>query len=532
MVLFLRMRLLYGAAAMSAGVFAFSYLQEREEREDQEQLAAEREVRSEHFFHAMEQLQLSSQQRLEMRKFWRNLCKKHERAAQLHANEGDTDSVDTSGTPLTAVPAVKITVGDIQKSAHEYKKVFPDIFPEQQVLEAAEIAAEATLNAWNGIVESTSSMILSTSKRLNDIAKDTKGGVELAMHRTVRKYMEKALDVVADRLKKALKDPHMPKYLKSNIDIAIEQFMPDVKVEIFRKTRALFRQQSTLSVLTDGSSIPSAANSKQDLSLFRKVRGHILYHLFPHNKSIWMSFKDPWWLAFSCVGVFPVIGQLWWLFLFLIKDKTNEHQLCQFIIGFKVAQFITLGIVHSMLGITSYVRCIVQGSLELCQQGGPALEMWNAFFFILQIALVWTAFFRLPYTDRPQEPRHPLTYRKSQASMSSSNSSDPKARKVYHDAFGNELHLDRGGYLMKFCGYETVSFAVIVVLICAVLWLPFEPWQRKALFYWIRTAYGLFSLPFVAFKIPLLANVLMHTRRMGYNERGETVKMVRNQDYE
>lgn len=157
--------------------------------------------------------------------------------------------------------------------------------------------------------------------------------------------------------------------------------------------------------------------------------------------------------------------------------------------------------------------------------GGPALEMWNAFFFILQIALVWTAFFRLPYTDRPQEPRHPLVYRKSSSVESG------RERKVYHDVFGNELHLNRGGYLMRFCGYETISFAIIVVLICIVLYLPFEPWQRKALLYWIRTAYGLFSLPFVAFKIPLLANVLMHTRRMGYNERGETVKMVKNQDF-
>uniref|UniRef100_K3WUT2 Uncharacterized protein n=1 Tax=Globisporangium ultimum (strain ATCC 200006 / CBS 805.95 / DAOM BR144) TaxID=431595 RepID=K3WUT2_GLOUD len=522
-MLFVRMRLLYGAAAMSAGVFVFSYLQEREEREDQEQLAAERVVKTEHFFHAMEQLQLSSQQRLEMRKFWRNLCNKYDQMRTNRAGEGEESSADRAAAGLlpSAPGAIdrdttaKISVGDIQRFAQEYKKVFPDIFPEQQVLDATEIAAEATMNAWNGIVESTSTMILSTGKRLNDIAKDTKGGVELAMHRTVRKYLERALDIVADRLKQALKDPHMPKYLKSNIDIAIEQFMPDVKVEIFRKTRALFRKTSSGALLT-----------ADPLSLFRRVRGHILYHLFPHNKSIWMSFKDPWWIAFSSVGVFPVVGQLWWLFLFLIKDKTNEHQLCQFIIGFKVAQFITLGIFHSMLGIISYVRCIILGSLDMCQEGGPALEMWNAFFFILQIALVWTAFFRLPYTDRPQEPRHPLVYRKSSASMNKG-----RERKVYHDVFGNELHLDRGGYLMKFCGYETISFAIIVVLVCIVLYLPFETWQRKALLYWIRTAYGLFSLPFVAFKIPILANVLMHTRRMGYNNRGETVRMTKNPEF-
>lgn len=260
MVLFVRMRLLYGAAAMSAGVLIFSFLQEREEREDQEQRAAEREVREELFFRAMEQLALSSQQRLELRRFWRNLCKRQQQQQQQQQTVRDSDlnaddevkeaAAGTATAPAAAATAVKITVGDVQKYAQEYKKVFPEFFPEQQALEAAERATELT--AWTGLVESTSTMIMSTGKRLNDIAKDTKGGVELAMHRTVRKYLEKALDIVADRLKKALKDPHMPSYLKSNIDLAIEQFMPDVKVEIFRKTRALFRQASTVAVLTNG----------------------------------------------------------------------------------------------------------------------------------------------------------------------------------------------------------------------------------------------------------------------------------------
>ncbi len=148
---------------------------------------------------------------------------------------------------------------------------------------------------------------------------------------------------------------------------------------------------------------------------------------------------------------------------------------------------------------------------------GPALGNWNAFFFILQIALVWTAFFRLPYTIRPAHlSNQSLVYHPARTH---------KNHKVFHDLFGNELHFNRGGYLMKFCGYETFLFCGIVGLACGILYYPFEPWQRKALFYWIRSAYGLFSLPFVAFKIPVLANILMHTNRMGYNEDGETVQI-------
>ncbi|KAE9028629.1 hypothetical protein PR003_g5716 [Phytophthora rubi] len=515
----LRARVLYGAVAMSAGVFVFSFLQEREELEDQELESAERPVTSELFFQAMEQMpQLSPQQRLEMRRFWRNLSRKQQRRLSVDASD------------VTVEPLV---VRDVQLFAQEYKRVFPDIFPERQVLDAAERAADAQEQlptAWSGIVGSTSTMIKSTGKRLNHIAKDTKDEVQWAMHRTVRKVLESALDIVAARLKQTLKDPDMPSYLKTNVDIAIEQFMPDVKMEIFRKTRELFGQDSPTSAREKaakvggrssggGSAPPSGRGaivpvSNRRFGPFRRLRGHVLYHMFPYDKTMWKSFKDPWWLVYTGVGLLPVVGQLWWIFMFLIKDKTNEHQLCQFIVSFKAAQFITLGIMHMMFGIFMYVKCIVQGSMLACQNGGgPALSEGTACFFVLQIVLVWAAFFRLPYTVRPQE-------------LFRTKSMDLRKRRVYHDAFGNEVHLNRGGYLMKFCGYETVSFTVIIALAGLALWLPFESWQRQALFYWIRTAYGLFSFPFLVFKIPVLANVLMHTRQMGYNEQGETVRFA------
>ncbi|KAG7390967.1 hypothetical protein PHYPSEUDO_006102 [Phytophthora pseudosyringae] len=523
----LRARLLYGAVAMSAGVFVFSFLQEREELEDQELESAERPVSTELFLQAMEDMpQLSTPQRLEMRRFWRNLTNKKQQSRRLSVGSGDSPSdaereQDAHG---------ELLVRDVQLFAQEYKRVFPDIFPERQVLDAAERAADAAEQlptAWGGIVGSTSTMIMSTGKRLNHIAKDTKDEVQFAMHRTVRKVLESALDIVAARLKQTLKDPDMPSYLKTNIDIGIEQFMPDVKMEIFRKTRQLFGQDSLTSGLkkdAKGKSAPLSGRGGESLvpvtnrrfGPFRRVRGHILHHLFPHDKTIWRSFKDPWWVAYTSVGLLPVVGQLWWIFLFIIKDKTNEHQLCQFIVGFKAAQFITLGIIHMISAVFMYVKCVVQGSMLACQDGGgPALSEGTACFFVLQIVLVWAAFFRLPYTVQPQEA---VLYR--------TKSMEFRERGVFHDAFGNEVHLNRGGYLMKFCGYETVSFIIIMALAGLVLWLPFEPWQRQALFYWIRTAYGLFSFPFLVFKIPVLANVLMHTRQMGYNEEGDTVRFV------
>jgi hypothetical protein len=230
-------RVLYGVAAMSASVIVFTFLQEREEQEGRELLAAEQLISSAQFFQAMESLRLTTQQKIEMRKFWHNLCKRVARDQREEAAGAD-------GTPTDDPPPVEsIPVWEIQHVAREYKQVFPDIFPADEVLEATRLAAEAGLQ-WNGIVGSTSSMIRSTGKRFQDIANDTKIEMQGAVHRTMRKYLERSLDVVADRLKHSLKDRHMPMYLKTNIDSAVDQFMPDVKVEIFRKTRDLFAQEA------------------------------------------------------------------------------------------------------------------------------------------------------------------------------------------------------------------------------------------------------------------------------------------------
>jgi hypothetical protein len=78
------------------------------------------------------------------------------------------------------------------------------------------------------------------SNKFFEIAAGTKGGMQQVMHRAVRKYLERALDVFAERLKQSLKDKDMPQYLQTNIDVAVEQFLPDVKVELFRKTKDLF----------------------------------------------------------------------------------------------------------------------------------------------------------------------------------------------------------------------------------------------------------------------------------------------------
>ena len=48
-----------------------------------------------------------------------------------------------------------------------------------------------------------------------------------------------------------------------------------------------------------------------------------------------------------------------------------------------------------------------------------------------------------------------------------------------------------------------------------------------ALLYWLRAAYGVLALPFVIFKVPVMGNVLSHTRGVGYDPEGRTRYSIR-----
>ena len=34
----------------------------------------------------------------------------------------------------------------------------------------------------------------------------------------------------------------------------------------------------------------------------------------------------------NCIGLVPRLGVLWWLFLFIIRDNNDEHQVAEFIV--------------------------------------------------------------------------------------------------------------------------------------------------------------------------------------------------------
>ena len=101
--------------------------------------------------------------------------------------------------------------------------------------------------------------------------------------------------------------------------------------------------------------------------MMSSIRAFVLYHMFPYDKSLWKSLQNPYWLLFTVLGMVPIVGQIWWIILFAMKDKTNEHQLCSFIIGFKASQFITIGVIGTYWGILKYIYCTLHTPMNCIQ---------------------------------------------------------------------------------------------------------------------------------------------------------------------
>eukprot|EP00965_Chrysotila_dentata_P188359 6172695-Pleurochrysis_carterae.AAC.1 len=63
----------------------------------------------------------------------------------------------------------------------------------------------------------------------------------------------------------------------------------------------------------------------------------------------------------------PGIGAIWWLLLSAMVDTKDEYQLCNFIVGLRVSQFVTLGLgaaAHGCFLVTSRTRAKERPLLE------------------------------------------------------------------------------------------------------------------------------------------------------------------------
>lgn len=219
--------------------------------------------------------------------------------------------------------------------------------------------------------------------------------------------------------------------------------------------------------------------------------------------------------------------------IFLLIDKSDEYQLCQFILGFKGLQAITVGIMGLCIGSSLYIQCINKAEPD-CETHGPGADLsfeYEFFFelgiFAFQIIMVWAAFLMLPCSEVKGATPRPRVKRRHKKKnqvlpVAAEQLPPPPSSRAEEEEIGSR----RGGRLRKMLYLDTFVFLAIaggaVAVWVAIGWSTTGHHVRQLLF-WCRTLYGLLSLPFVVFLLPLADRLLTHARPTGYDQYGNTV---------
>jgi hypothetical protein len=74
--------------------------------------------------------------------------------------------------------------------------------------------------------------------------------------------------------------------------------------------------------------------------------------------------------------------------------------------------------------------------------------------------------------------------------------------------------------------WDTATIGAVLSLALLAFASGQRGWRFKATLYWLRTLYGLLSLPFVLFKLPLMGSLLTPSRATGYDPAGFVVLRI------
>ncbi len=262
-----------------------------------------------------------------------------------------------------------------------------------------------------------------------------------------------------------------------------------------------------------------------------RLKAHLLYTLYPYNQSIWTRTRNPLWWLFTCPAFIPIFSEIWWCFLYLLRDLDDEYQLIDFIVSFQTAKFLTSGVLGTGRGASLYYLCVTDPDRE-CSAHGPTLTVFGAIMFCIQICLTWIAFLRLPKVNRPRTSYEGMLAIREGHPVAVDGEDYPIPEEYDQRSKDLLLNVPKGGHLSKWFWYDTT----ITLCVFALMLLAFvtssdgyfsASWRLRSTLYWIRTVYGLLSLPFAILKLPFMMKVLTHSTVTGYDRDGRVVYAVR-----
>lgn len=346
-------------------------------------------------------------------------------------------------------------------------------------------------------------VVADQKERLSRKKEEWKEALESFLKTKLLKMVDRVIARLPAVAKDLLEDPEMPRCVSRGKDRAVDLIWPDVREELMWE----------LAVLMDAE---EPAKQDEEDGGPDCIRAFFRYHLYPNDKTIWGKIRDPIWVIFTLISLIPVSGlcPIIFLLIFIILDKSDEYQLIFYILTFKGTQFLSHGIIRTIMGFFVYLSCVTAPGMEdqhHCDADGPGMagiyeiEVGG---FLVQVLLVWIAFVLVPCSKD-----------KGRSSLKG------------HVKFETEAHHAgvQGGYLRYMMVYDLVCamFCAIPVGVVASVRSDYNDWVVMHTVFAAQVAYGYLSLPFFFFTLPFLQVLLTHSVPTAYDKKGRVRKFTR-----
>jgi hypothetical protein len=404
--------------------------------------------------------------------------KKADAVVQLATSE-DTQKAIAS-TKKAVVASTKSAIKIVDKKADKY-------IP--QTKQNIAINLDKAGASINPIYKDAKRKISENANKLHDWG--NKKTLEIA-HAAGHKILDKAGSSMA---RAAGSDPDMPNIIRSTIKSTVDDVVKDIKIQMDENLELMIKgteEEYKQKILAN----PPDCCCPNPYHWFK---AWILYTMFPHDKSIWAQLKNPWYYVFTIISLFPFgVSQVWWVLMFILRDKHDEYQLVNFIVSIKIAGFISVGVIPTFLGVFTYLSC-ANNADKPCSTHGPGMVenfLFTNVYFLVQIACVYICAILLIC-------------------------SKDKGARV--NSTGIEEGDRRGR--RRFCYwvmYDLITIILVGVLIAMALSTYTAPLSNTYIF-WIKVVYGWLSIPWFILKLPLMFPLILHTHPSAYNPEGHCV---------
>lgn len=376
-------------------------------------------------------------------------------------------------------------------------------------------AASAAATAATGAASMTAGAAVSSSKqaasfvrdartRFDDVKVQMADFLRLWIKQRVFNQIEKRIDKLPEVAKDLVEDPDMPRCISRGKDTAIDLLWPDARAEIMWE----------LAVMIDGKKTDVIDDTRPGKDC---VRAFLRYHLLPYNKSFWGKVRDPVYIITTLVSLIPISGvcQIFYMLMFFLIDKKDEYQLLSFILMFKGTQFISHGILRTIIGYFQFLSCVSAAgrSDHSCAEDGPgtAGSVYVILFtYVVQVVMVWLAFLLLPYSeDKGRSQLRSLAYEHGQGENRSSLRQN-------------------GGWMLRLMILDIVVFGLIFAVLIVVIIRrgKLDDWTVEHALFSCQVVYGYMSMPFFIFTVPYIQIILTHSVPTGYDEKGRCQKFI------